>query len=428
MMHSQFVYVFRIMVHLSCVYFFVTGWPAHGEDWPRWRGPRQDGLSSETGLLREWPKEGPKRLWEYPLSGGFSSVAVADGKLFTQTKEKNKEIVLCLDAATGKGIWRHEYYCDYAQHPTFTGGGMPKSRTGPRATPAVDGGNVYAIGATGILVCLDAKTGSLKWVQDLLKIGDRKCHSHGYCNCPLVVGEHVYVQPGGTNGKSIAALNKHDGSIVWTALDDTPGQGTPVSTEIGGVAQIIYFTGKAAVGVAPENGKELWRYPWKTLYDLHIATPISSGSQVFISSNYGTGAAMFQVTDGRAETVWKSQAMQNHFTTSVLYRGNLYGFSDRRLRCVDFHTGKIRWDYNGLGKGSLVIADEHLILLGDDGQLVLAKVDPEKFVEVSRCQVFEEDTLTWIVPVLSNGILFVRSQDSLVALDLRNADTRPASK
>jgi outer membrane protein assembly factor BamB len=370
--------------------------------------------------LREWPKDGPKQLWKKALSGGFSSVVVADGKLFTQTKEKNQETVLCLDAATGKEIWQYRYDCDYAAHPSFTGGGMPKSRTGPRATPAVDNGRVYTLGATGILLCLDTKTGNKIWEQDLLKIGDRKCHTHGYCNCPLVVGDRVYVQPGGPAGKSLAALDKNDGHVIWTALDDPLGQATPVWAEVNGIPEVIFFTGKGAVGVAPQDGTLLWRYPWTTRFDLNIATPIYADGKVLISSNYGTGASVFRLKEhSEPETLWKSTSMQNHFSSSVLYQGNLYGFSERRLRCVDFQTGKIRWDQVGLGRGSLVVADGHLILLGDDGQLVLADVNPDKYSEVCRCQVFDKGTLTWIAPALSDGRLFVRSENQLMALELR---------
>jgi outer membrane protein assembly factor BamB len=395
------------------------GRSAKAEDWPCWRGPRQDGISLETGLSMHWPKEGPRRLWKVELSGGFSSVAVAEGKLFTQTKEKNQEIVLCLEAASGKELWRFSYDCDYGAHRSFTGGGMPKSRTGPRATPTVDGDRIYSVGATGILLCLDAKTGKKVWQQDLLKIADRSCPSHGYCGCPLVMGDRVYVQPGGPKEKSIVALDKKDGSVVWAALDDPPGEGTPVWAEMDGIAGIIFFTGKGAVCVAPKDGKLLWRYPWTTRYDLNIATPIWADGKVFISSNYGTGCALFRPkAQGEPETLWKSPSMQNHFSTSVLYQGNLFGFSERRLRCVDFQTGNIRWDKTGLGRGSVVVADAHLILLGDDGQLVLANADPANYQEICRCQVFEPGTLTWIVPVLSDGRLFVRSQYALVALDL----------
>src|SRR5438094_866051 len=136
-----------------------SGQKVWAEDWPRWRGPRLDGISRETGLLKEWPKEGPKQLWTAPLSGGFSSVAVADRRVFTQTRDKSQEVVVCLDAATGRDLWRYRYDCDYGAYRTFTGGARPQARTGPRATPAVDGDRVYTLGATGILLCLEATTG-----------------------------------------------------------------------------------------------------------------------------------------------------------------------------------------------------------------------------------------------------------------------------
>jgi outer membrane protein assembly factor BamB len=392
---------------------------ARAEDWPRWRGPRGDGISRETGLLKKWPADGLKQLWTADLSGGFSSVAVADGKVFTQTKEKNQELVLCLDAATGKEVWRYRYDCDYAAYKSFTGGGMPASRTGPRATPTVGGNRVYTLGATGILLCLDVKTGEKVWQQDLLKIGDSDCPRHGYCCCPLVVGDRIYVHPGGTKGKSIAALDKKDGSVVWQALDDPIGEGSPIWIEYDGKPQIIFFTGAGAVGVAPKDGQAIWRYPWKTQYDLNIATPIYADGSVFISSNYGTGAAVFRLTDkAEPETVWKEKSMQNHISTSVLYEGYLYGFSEQRLRCVDFKTGEVKWDKMGLGKGSLVVADGHLIVLGDHGELVLAKATPDKYTEESRFQVFDKEKLTWTVPVLSDRRLFIRHENALVAFEL----------
>jgi outer membrane protein assembly factor BamB len=390
------------------------------EDWPRWRGPRLDGISRETGLLKNWPKDGPRQLWKAPLSGGFSAVAVVDGRLFTQTKEKNQEVVLCLDAASGSERWRYRYACDYAAYPTFTGGGMPKSRTGPRATPTVDGDHVYTQGATGILLCLEAKTGKLVWRQDLLKIADRECPTHGYCGCPLILGDRVYVQPGGPEGKSIAALNKKDGSIIWQTLNETPAPSSPIGIEVGGVPQVVFFLGKAAVGVAPQDGKLLWRYPWSTRFDLNIATPVYADGKVFISSNYGSGGAVFRITNqAEPETVWKTLAMQNHISTSVLYQGNLYGFSEQRLRCVNFQTGKVNWEKAGLGRGSVILADGQLIILGDHGELLLAKATPMEFAEVSRCQVFDKETLAWTVPVLSGGRLYVRSENALLALDLR---------
>jgi outer membrane protein assembly factor BamB len=396
-----------------------AGRPA-AEDWPCWRGPHGDGVARETGLLKAWPKDGPRRLWKADLAGGFSSAAVADGRVFTQTREKNQEVVVCLDAATGKDLWRYRYDCDYDAHPTFNGGFPPgKYRTGPRATPTVADGRVYALGATGTLLCLEAKTGKRVWRQDLLKLGGRDCPGPGYGNSPLVVASRVYVHPGGPAGKSLAALEAKDGGGVWQALDDPYAPASPVWAEVGGAPQVIFFTGAGAVGVAPPDGKLLWRYPWKTQFDLNIATPVYAGGQVFVSSNYGVGGAVFRLADkGEPETVWKSKVMQNHISTSVLYQGHLYGFSEQRLRCVDFETGKDRWDRTGLGRGSLVVADGHLIVLGEHGELVLARATPAEYHEAGRCQAFPPGTLTWTVPVLSGGRLFVRSEDALLALDL----------
>jgi outer membrane protein assembly factor BamB len=393
--------------------------PARADDWPRWRGPRLDGISRETGLLAEWPKEGPKRLWKIPLSGGFSSVVVVNGRLFTQTKEKNQEVVVCLDAATGRDLWRYRYDCDYKAHRTFTGGGMPRSRTGPRATPAVDGGRVYTLGATGTLLCLEAETGKLVWRQELLKVGERTCPSHGYCGCPLVVGDRIYVQAGGANGKSLAALDKRDGAVVWQALDDGLSPSSPIWAEVGGAPQVIFFTGQRALGVNPDSGDLLWSYPWVTRYDLNIATPICAEGKVFISSNYGVGGAVIRVLGGQPEKVWKGLTLQNHFSTSILYQGHLYGSSEQRLRCVDFETGKVKWDKTGLGRVSMVVADNRLIVLGDHGQLVLAGLSPTAYKEISRCQVFETKALTWTVPVVSDGRLFMRWENEMQALDLR---------
>jgi outer membrane protein assembly factor BamB len=389
------------------------------DDWPRWRGPQDDGISREAGLLKEWPTDGPRQLWSAKLGGGFSAIVVARDRLFTQTRDMKQEIVLCLDPATGKEIWRYGYDCDYKAFPTFTGGGMPASRTGPRATPTVEGDRLYTVGATGVLLCLDVQTGKKIWQQDLLKLSGVDCPKHGFCGCPLLVGDRLFVQTGGPNGKSVTALNKKDGSVIWQALDDPIGPSSPVQAEVGGTPQVIFFTGSAAIGVAAQDGKLLWRYPWKTQFDLNIATPIVHNGQVFISSNYSTGAALFRLNQtAEPETIWKSKSMQNHISTSVLFEGHLYGFSEQRLRCVEFETGTIKWDKADLGRGTVLVAGGQLIVLGEKGQLILARASAEGYSEISRCQVFDKNTLTWTVPVVSGGRLFVRSEYDLHAYDV----------
>jgi outer membrane protein assembly factor BamB len=390
------------------------------DDWPCWRGAKGDGISRESGLLAQWPESGPRQLWRTKLTGGFSSMAVADGRLFTMTKEGNQEIVLCLDAASGRENWRYAYDCDYKAHPTLTGGYPPgKYLSGPRATPAVADGRVYTIGTSGILLCLDCKTGSKVWRVDLLELAARKCPDPGYCASPLVKGDRVYVQPGGKNGKSAFALNKADGHVIWHGLDDRVGYGTPVWIDYEGVPQVIFFTGEAAVGVAPESGKELWRYPWKTQYDLNVATPVYADGKVFVSSNYGTGGAVFRLAQSASpETVWKKKTMQNHCATSIFYEGNLYGFSERRLRCIDFQNGDVKWDHSGLGLGTVLMADGKLIALSDKGELYLLKAAPAGYEPISHFSAFSGRPLTWTVPVVSGGKLFARSENELVAYDI----------
>src|SRR5229473_1755697 len=167
-------------------------WPARAADWPNWRGPRHDGISAETGLLKSWPAGGPKRVWQKDLTGGYSSIVVADGRLFTQTKDQKEDLVLCVDALTGKTLWEYRYPCDYAQYPSLD----KRFLTGPKATPTVDGDRVYALGNTGMLQCLDVRTGKRIWERDFLKLSDRPCPSYGYCNSPFIVKDLLFVQPG----------------------------------------------------------------------------------------------------------------------------------------------------------------------------------------------------------------------------------------
>jgi outer membrane protein assembly factor BamB len=400
-------------VGLAFCFTLLAALQVRAADWPNWRGAHFDGISRETGLLKSWPAQGPKVLWRRPLTGGYSTPAVAGGRLYIQTEDKKEEIVLCLDAATGNQVWEFRYPCDYDPHTTLD----QRFKGGPRSSPAVDGGHVYTIGTTGLLHCLDARTGKQVWRTDLLELAGRTCPEFGYTHSPLVSGDLVFVHPGGQKGNSVAALNKKTGAVVWKALDDKVGYSTPILIEADGGAQLVYFTAQGLVAVTPKEGRLLWRFPWQTDFDLNVATPIYSDGQVFISSNYGRGAALVRLKPGgEPEQVYKSLAMQNHFTTSVLFEGNLYGFSNDRLRCVEFATGRMKWDQRGLGRGSLLIADRQLVILGEQGELVLADASPEAYSERARWKALSGHC--WNVPVLANGTLYARNEEMLVAIDL----------
>ncbi len=393
-----------------------TALGASADDWPYWRGLHQDGISRETGLLKTWPAEGPRVLWKQAVPGGYSSFAVAQGRLYTMSEDRKEEIVLCLDATSGKQVWEYRYPADYDLHPGLD----QRFKSGPRSTPVVDAGHVYALGTTGVLNCLEAKTGRVVWTQDLLKLGERPIPEFGYSNSPFIAGDRLFVQPGGTKGNSLAALDKRTGKVLWKGQDDPIGYATPILIEAQGQAQVVYFTAAGIVAVRPADGQPLWRFPWKTNYDLNVATPIYAGGQLFLSSNYGRGAAMLRLKpEGPvgAEEVYRTANMQNHFSTSVLYRDHLYGFSNDRLRCVEWATGEIKWDQRGLGRGSLLLADGHLFALGDKGDLVLAEATPAAYVEKGRFRALPQSPC-WTGPVLANGRLYVRNETEIVALDV----------
>jgi outer membrane protein assembly factor BamB len=400
---------------LLCGLALGAGVRAAAEDWPHWRGPRYDGVSTETGLLRTFPAEGPKVLWDRPIPGGWSQPSIARGKLYIQTEDQKQELVLCLDPRTGQPVWDFKYPCDYDAYPNMD----QRFKSGPRSTPTVDGDRVYTLGTTGLLHCLTAADGKLVWRRDLKEMTDGRCPDLGYTHSPLISGDLLFIHTGGRNGSSLAALNKKDGSVVWKSENDVLGYSTPILIDYAGKPQLVYFTGDGLVAVTPADGKALWRYPWKTNFDLNVATPIHKDGMVFISSNYGHGAAMVRIQPGPVpQEVYTTKAMQNWFTGSILYQNHLYGFNDNRLTCLDWATGAPKWDRSGFGRGGLTIADGRIIVLSERGEVVLIDATPQGFTETGRWK----SPLTapcWTSPVVSNGVLYIRNQERMLALEMR---------
>ena len=404
--------------------------PSSGE-WPNWRGPNQDGISTEGKLIDSWPETGPKTLWECELGGGFSSVVVSRGRIVTLSKQDTQETIECYDAWNGNPLWEVKYAGNYDKHP-----GLDERfrHSGPRSTPTIDGNRLYVIATTGILRCLDVRNGDVLWQQDILELAAHPLQSFGYCASPLIVGDLLLIQPGGTKGNSIAAFEKTNGNIVWLKHDFPIGYATPLAIEHAGETQIVFFTGTAVVGLSPQNGKLFWQFPWQTNQFQNIAAPIYFDGKLYISSatihNPDGGVLLRLQENANPEVIWKSKLMANWYASSILYKGHLFGFSGMRLRTVEFESGTRKWDQTGLGQGSLIIADDHLIVLSQHGELVLAEARTDQYKELARWNAFEppqEPALltakyrgVFSVPVLAGGILYLRDQWRLLAVDLRD--------
>jgi outer membrane protein assembly factor BamB len=382
------------------------------DDWPQWRGPRRDGISTETGLLKNWPPSGPRLAWRISGTGdGYSSFAVAGGRLYTLGARQNTEYIFAFDAASGKKVWE-----------VVNGRRFNNDRgDGPRGTPTVDGDRVYVFGSSGDMTVLDAATGKVFWTQNLLQKYGGSNINWGLSESPLVLSDRIIVTPGG-RGASIVALRKTDGSLIWKSQSDEPGYSSALLHPIGSIQQAVVFTAERALGLDVNDGRVLWSYNRVANRTANIATPIARGNHVFLSSDYGTGAGLLALTpDGngiKAREVYFTNEMRNHHASSVLVGDYLYGFSSSILTAMHFETGKVAWRDRSVGKGSLVFAGDRLYLFSENGVVGLAEANPQKYVEHGRFQLRTGNLPTWSHPVVSGGKLFIRDQDTLYAYDV----------
>jgi len=401
----------KLSIPLTCAWFSLIAQIALGDDWPQWRGPKQDGISRETGLLAEWPEKGPAELWRAPLGNGFSAVSVVGSQAFTLFGSNDGEFAVAVNVADGKTLWKTRLG-DLFKNDSYG--------DGPRTTPAVDSGRVYVLSGKGALRCLNAADGHAVWGFDLLEKLGGEPPDYGFSASPVVMGDMLVVVAGARNGKSLAAFDKANGKVLWTALDDKIGYSTPREVAIDGVPQIIVLMGEALVIVSPSDGKEYWRHAWKTEQDANVASPVIAGNRLFISTGYSTGCALFElsVKGGKpaAKRIWANKEMKNYFSTSVLVDGYLYGFNNNKLTCLDFRTGKTRWSSGGFNRGSLLAADGKLIIYGAQGLLALAEISPNSYKELARFKFCDERT--WTVPTLSGGRLFLRNEKELACVNV----------
>ena len=372
-------------------------------DWPCWCGPNGSGISQEKGLLRKFPEDGPKVLWRAELGTGNSGISVAAGRAFTLYGAEGRERVVCFDALSGRKIWEEDSDDDFAQGRSF----------GPRATPCVDGGRLYAVGALGQLLCLECETGERIWSYNVYDKLGMQPHEEGLSPSPLIDGDTLIVLAGSV----VLALDKDTGNERWKSLAEPMNHSSPKLAAIEGVRQLLVLSGSNIVGLSPKDGSELWRHPQQAV---NIATPVvGPDDQIFTAAAYGYGCQLVKIAGGSARQVYKNNALASHTGSAVLYGGKLYGCHDRvgTLKCVDFGSGDELWESRAPGKAALIIADGQMILLTESGELVLAPASADGFRPTATARVLEGTCFT--APSLANGKLYLRSDQELICLDMK---------
>jgi outer membrane protein assembly factor BamB len=383
-------------------------------EWYQWRGPNRDGHSPETGLLGQWPSAGPPPLWRATGAGmGFSSFSSSNGRLFTLGSRGNVEYVIAFDAASGKRLW------EVPNGDRFRN----EMGDGPRSTPTVEGTRVYAFGGTGTLSCLDAATGARLWTVDVVRQFGGVTPYWGYSESPLIVGDRILINAGGRSA-SIVAINKGDGKTLWQSHSDEAGYSSPMLLRTGSLQQVVFFTGRRALAVDPRDGRLLWSYNRASNGTANIATPVVRGNKVFLSSDYGTGAALLDVRAAgnvaSAEEVYFTRDMRNHHASSVAVGDHVYGFSSSILTALAFETGQVAWRDRSVGKGSLIHAEGRLYLYSEQGTVGLADASPTGYRERGRFSVPQSGPPMWSHPIITGGKLILRDQDTIYAYDIRS--------
>ena len=398
-------------------------------DWPQWQGAQRDNRSRETGLLRSWPKGGPPLVWKARgLGGGYSTPAIAAGRIFAMSYRGSDEVVWALNEQSGKELWSTRIAAANRQ---------VDYREGSRCTPTVDGDKLYALGVSGDLVCLRVQDGKLLWQKNLIKdfggILPYYREAYGYTESPLVDGDRVVVTPGEPKA-TIVALDKHTGKLLLSASVPEMGKGfsradygSLVVATLAGRRQYVAFLHGGMVGVAADNGALLWRYDRPSSGIVNCNTALVHQDLVFNSSGYGKGAGLARIArDGdtvRAEEVYFTKRMKNLHGGMVLVDGHVYGGSEPgMLVCLELRTGKGGWAERQAGKGSIVYADGHLYYRNELGPMLLIEANPKQYVEKGRFNPPDRSRArAWAHPVVANGRLYLRDQGVLLCYDVKSA-------
>jgi outer membrane protein assembly factor BamB len=394
------------VIRLAAAFVCVTALAA---DWPQLLGPQRNGVSAEQVSLRN-----PRQLWKKDIGAGFSAPVLASGKLILFHRLGNQEVVEALNPATGAPLWKFEYATTYRDDFGFD--------EGPRGTPAVADGRVYTHGAEGVLHALDLNTGRKVWRVDTFpKFGIQK-QFFGAAASPLA-GDAVYLNVGGTAG--IAAFDKNNGDVLWTATKDEAGYSSPIAAK-----DLILCLTRAGLAAVSADGKVRFQFPWRSRShaSVNAALPVVAGNLVFISASYSTGSAVLDLSSGEPKKLWASDdALSNHYATSVFREGFVYGFHGRQehgqeLRCIEMRTGKVMWSVPGFGAGTVTLTGDRLFVLREDGEAVVAPAVPSGFKPEGRARLLPGVVRSY--PAISDGRVFLRNERTLAAYDVGVRDVR----
>jgi outer membrane protein assembly factor BamB len=387
-------------------------------DWAEYRGPRRDGVVIGPDLLRNWNTTGPREVWPKRLiGGGHAAFIVVDKVLFTMEQRDKNEVVTCYDAATGKQIWAFAY-------PAFFDD-MAGDK-GPRATPTVVDGDLYAFGATGLLHCLDARTGTVKWGPIDTLAGNTNVQ-WGMSASPLVhedlVIVNVGVQKEGAPNGTLVAFERKSGSIRWSSGTANAGYSSPQISTVAGKTQVLLFDGEGLSGYdLADKGKQLWRFAWKPNPPVNVGQPLLIGdNRIFISSGYGLGCALVEVTETNgiwsAKQIWKNPRLACKFTNPAYYEGHIYGLHNgASLVCLAAETGQRKWQGSNYGNGQLLLCKDLLVIQSEAGPVFLVQASPDEERQLGRLNVFDERS--WNVPALADGKLYLRNNREMACYDL----------
>ncbi len=416
---------------------------ATADDWPGFLGPFGTSVSPEKGIINPWPKEGLKIIWHKKLNAGYGPPAVGNGKLFLFDRHDNQARLSCLKADSGELVWKFEYPTDYRDKFGYN--------NGPRCGPIVDKDKVYIHGAEGMLHCLRTADGKEIWKVDTFKEFGVVQNFFGVASHPVVEGDLLIVQVGGSppgsnarefenlkgNGSGVVAFDKHTGKVKYKITDELASYASPVLATIKGRRWCFVLARGGLIGFEPGSGKVDFHFPWRAedLESVNASNPVVVDDHVFLSECYGLGSALLKVKPGGYEVVYSDakkfkKSMQAHWMTPIVHAGYLYGSSGRHtaqaeLRCLELATGKVMWSRPRLGRTSLLMVDGHFVCQSEIGPLLLLKVNPMKYDPVSILQVTEPgkdepllDYPCWAAPVLANGLMYIRSEERLVCLQL----------